>query len=254
MHYQLEITTRCNFDCFYCAGRDMPQKDMSWDVFTRIVSSIVGKGRSVWLQGEGEPSLHPQFEEMARYVTAHGHHPYTILNGSRVDPQSLHELFPTIGFSVDTLDEEKAHQTGRYNLPKVLRNIDLLSQVMPPKCINIMTVDMGQPLDALRRWVAERGFARHIVQPLSPKSDYARRYTVNSQLIVPPRPSACHYLQRNLMRFYTWDGRELPCYCMKDPEDFTTIDGLQKQLAKGAIPRCCSGCTHLRRLSVKPAA
>lgn len=46
----------------------MPQKDMSWEIFTKIVLSISGKGYSVWLQGEGEPSLHPQFEVMARYV------------------------------------------------------------------------------------------------------------------------------------------------------------------------------------------
>ncbi len=249
MHYQLEITTRCNFDCFYCAGRDMPQKDMSWDTFTKIVLAIPDKGFSVWLQGEGEPSLHPQFEAMARYVRQKGHQPYTILNGSRVDTKSLPILFPRIGFSVDTLDEQIAHQTGRYNLPKVLKNIDLLSQVMHPKRIIIMTVDMGQPLDALRTWVAERGFGRHIVQALIPKSDYARRYTVNSQAIMPMRPSRCAYLQQLVMRFYTWQGKELPCCFIKDSSAVTTIPDLKVKLEKGEIPGCCAGCTHLEKLN-----
>lgn len=249
MHYQLEITTRCNFDCFYCAGRDMPQKDMSWDTFTKIVLAIPGKGFSVWLQGEGEPSLHPQFEAMARYVRQHGHHPYTILNGSRVDAQKLPILFPTIGLSVDTLDEACAHQIGRYNLPKVLKNIDLLSQVMQPKRINIMTVDMGQPLDALRSWAVERGFGRHIVEALSPKTDYARRYTVNSQAIMPSRPSSCAFLQRDVMRFYTWMGKELPCCFIKNTNAFTTVNDLRSRLAKGDILGCCAGCTQLRQLN-----
>jgi hypothetical protein len=229
----------------------MPQKDMSWNTFTKIVLSIPGKGNSVWLQGEGEPSLHPQFEAMARYVRQQGHHPFTILNGSRVDVKTLPTLFPTIGFSVDTLDEQSAHQTGRYNLPKVLKNIELLSQVMHPKRINIMTVDMGQPLDALRSWVTERAFGKHIVQPLSPKSDYARRYTVNSQAIMPSHPSACAFLERNVMRFYTWEGKELPCCFMKNVVDFTTISNLRSKLATGEIPGCCAGCANLNRIGPK---
>jgi MoaA/NifB/PqqE/SkfB family radical SAM enzyme len=249
MQYQLEITTRCNFDCFYCAGRDMPQKDMSWETFTKIMLSIPGKGYSVWLQGEGEPSLHPQFEAMARYVRQQGHNPYTILNGSRVNIKSLPALFPTIGFSIDTLEDQSAHQTGRYNLPKVLKNIELLTQAMQPKRINIMTVDMGQPLDDLRQWVRARGFGRHIVQALSPKSDYARRYTVNSQAIMPTRPSTCAFLTRNIMRFYTWEGKDLPCCFIKNPSDFKTIPVLQTQLAKGEISACCAGCTNLKKIN-----
>lgn len=249
MQYQLEITTRCNFDCFYCAGRDMAQKDMSWNTFTQIMASIVGKGHSVWLQGEGEPSLHPQFEAMAQYVKGQGHQPYTILNGSRVDLKTLPVLFPSIGFSVDTLDEEEARKVGRHNLPKVLKNIDLLCEVMQPKRINIMTVNIGQPLDALRQWVGARGFGRHIVQALSPKNDYARRYTVNSQAILPSKPSTCQFLERRLMRFYTWEGKELPCCFIKNLSDFKTILVLQTQLAKGVMPGCCSGCTQLKKLN-----
>ena len=228
----------------------MLQKDMSWDTFKNIVSSIPGKGYSVWLQGEGEPSLHPQFEDLARYIRQQGHHPYTILNGSRVNTQKLPVLFPSIGFSVDTLDEAYAHQIGRYNLPKVLKNIDLLSEVMLPKRINIMTVDMGQPLYALREWVAQRGFGRHVIQALSPKNDYARRYTVNSQVIMPSRPSTCAFLERNLMRFFTWAGKELPCCFMKDVVEYTTSTKLQSQLAYGEAPTCCAGCAHLDRIDI----
>lgn len=108
MFYQLEITTRCNFDCFYCAGRDMPQQDMAWDTFVRIVDRIPGRGSMVSLQGEGEPSLHPKFEAMAQHVATRGHQAYTILNASRIDAERLSRLFPTVGISVDTLDAHRA--------------------------------------------------------------------------------------------------------------------------------------------------
>lgn len=245
MFYQLEITTRCNFDCFYCAGRDMPQQDMAWDTFVRIVDRIPGRGSMVSLQGEGEPSLHPKFEAMAQHVATRGHQAYTILNASRIDAERLSRLFPTVGISVDTLDAHRAQEIGRHNLAKVLRNIELLCQAMDPQRITIMTVNMGQPLDDLRRWVKIRGFGHHIVQQLSPKSDYARRYTVNSQLIEPSGPSTCRYLQHELMRFFTWEGKELPCCFMKNSSAFTTREQLGARLATGLSSSCCNGCPQL---------
>lgn len=37
MRTQLEITTRCNFDCFYCSGREMRQGDMHYETFTGLI-------------------------------------------------------------------------------------------------------------------------------------------------------------------------------------------------------------------------
>lgn len=223
---------------------------MAWDTFVRIVDAINGQDVSVSLQGEGEPSLHPRFEDMAAYVSRKGHRPYTIINGSRVEPSSLESLFPTLGISIDTLDVAKAEQIGRHNLLKVLRHVDELIQVMNPERITIMTVDMGQPLDGLKTWVKDKGFGQHIIQPLSPKSDYASRYTVNSAAIMKQGPSICKYLQRRLTRFFTWDGQELPCCFMKDFSDFTTVPKLRTKLLMGESTKCCSGCPQLKGVNL----
>jgi MoaA/NifB/PqqE/SkfB family radical SAM enzyme len=254
MYHQIEITSRCNFSCFYCAGRDMPQRDMRWEQFVRIVDSIGDRRSTVSLQGEGEPSLHPQLMEMAEYVTRAGHVPYTILNGSRVDAVQLARAFPRVGISLDTLDPQEAERIGRHNLAKVLANVEALLDVMGPRRLIIMTVDMGQDLAPLRQWVRERGFLRHIVQPLSPKDDYARRY---KERVAPreaslQRPS-CRYLEADIMRFYSLGGSTMPCCFIKDAAAFTSIQALRAGFGAGHVPRACSGCGELRERHQPPA-
>lgn len=226
----------------------MAQVDMDWNVFVELIDRIPAGRATVSLQGEGEPSLHPMFEEMARYVLERGHRPYTILNGSRMDVEMLPRLFPAIGISIDTLDAMKAEEIGRHNLSKVLRNLDELLEHMPAKCITIMTVDLGQPLDQLKQWVSKKKFGRHVIQALTPKDDYARRYTISTQGLKRPEPSICNLLEKPVMRYYTFEGRELPCCFMKDPTDFTTVENLRLTLREGRVAHCCSGCPSLNTI------
>lgn len=250
MYHQLEITTRCNFSCWYCAGRDMPQKDMEWDTFCKIVDAIAQAGSTVSLQGEGEPTLHPRFWEMVRYVRTKGHVPYTIINASRVDAKLIARHFLTVGVSIDTLDPAQADQIGRHNLAKVLANLDKLCKVMAPDRITIMTVDMGQPLQDLRDWVKDQGFGRHIVQPLMQKQDYAQRYP---QKVHPldrkPHPQTCRFVEQNSMRFYTWVGQELPCCFIKDTSGIESITALHAMLHTGNVPQGCRGCKELKPIA-----
>ncbi|MHB1198393.1 MAG: radical SAM protein [Polaromonas sp.] len=255
MYSQLEITTRCNFSCWYCAGRDMPQQDMAWSTFTSIVDAIAKPGSTVSLQGEGEPSLHPRFWDMVQYVRLKGHAPYTIINGSRIDAGRIAQQFPRIGISLDTLDPVVAEKIGRHNLPKVLANLDALRAAMGPKRIVVMTVDLGQPLDALKSWVQQRGFASHIVQSLMRKNDYAQRYPqalvqpvtwhTKPHSPIPTEPQTCRFLHQDVMRYHTWSGLALPCCFIKDTQGIESIEGLRGMLARGQVPAGCAGCREL---------
>ena len=268
IYRQLEITTRCNYGCFYCAGRDMPQQDMAWDTFTDIVDGIDTSGSeggaTVSLQGEGEPTLHPRFWDMVAYVHRKGHMPYSIINGSRVDVARVARWFPQIGVSLDTLDPAIAEKIGRYNLPKVLANLEALCAAMGPQRIVLMTVNLGQTLDELKAWAQQRGFASHVVQPLKTKADYARRYEKHLVRAVPtglqtaqaaaapeiaaaaPVPRSCRFLHQDLMRYYTVTGLALPCCFIKDTEGIESIASLQTSLAQGHVPKGCAGCDELR--------
>jgi hypothetical protein len=243
MLVQIEITTQCNYSCFYCAGRDMPQKQMSWELFTTVLSRISPHTRVVSLQGEGEPMLHPRFWDMVEAVSAAARTPFTITNGSAlIDPDRVEKAFRTIGISIDTLDARLADSMGRHDLQRVLRNLEGLLEKMSPERICIHTVDFGQDLGELRAFVKARGL-EHFVQPLQTKPDYAYRYTRNSD------HGACTFhcavLATRGNAYFDISGTELPCCYIKDLSKFESKSKITSQLRNREVPACCDGCTHI---------
>lgn len=242
MLVQIEITTRCNYACFYCAGRAMKQQHMPWERFVAIVNSFPSQTKLVSLQGEGEPMMHPRFWEMVETLEAHGLTPYTITNGSIMDVSRVSKSFPDLGISIDTLDPAIAQNVGRFKLKQVLSNLDQLLATMNPDRIIVHTVDFGQPLAELKSFLDTRRLYRHVIQPLQPKSDYARHYGKGDDKNWGECTYTCKYLERPLMRYYNIDGIELPCCFIKETREFTTIDRLREQMRQQTVPRCCDGC------------
>lgn len=248
MFYQIEITTKCNYRCFYCAGRQMRQRHMKQEVFDGIMDRLQPGPHTVSLQGEGEPTVHPRFWELVSQVRQRGCIPYSITNGSLIDADLAHRYFPALGVSLDTLDAEEAERIGRLKLAQALSNLDALIERMGERRIVIHTVDYGQDLGPLTEFVSMRGL-RHFVQPLQTKEDYARRYP---GLVAPNgNPSAagcCRYLRVNLMRYFDIDGVEFPCCYIKDSTGYQGVAKLREQMTGGSIPRVCAGCAEIPRL------
>lgn len=259
---QIELTTLCNFDCFYCAGRQMDQRHMAYEAVCGLLDALpMAPGGTVSLQGEGEPTLHPRFWDLVRRVRERGWHPYTITNGSRVDAARFAALFPRVGLSLDTVDPQEASRIGRHNLRKVMRNLRALVSAMGPERVVVHTTLYGQPTQALRDYVRGLGIVRHIAQPLQPKADYVRRYDLQrlapavskgtpaaSRVWVAPRPKAytCKYLERPLMRYFNLDGVEMPCCFIKDASAYRSIPDLRETLARRQVPAACRGCAELK--------
>lgn len=130
MFHQIEITTKRNYRCFYCAGRDMAQRHMDKSVFAGILKQMKPGRHVVSLQGEGEPTAHPRFWDWAAELAARGHAPYTITNDSLIDPARAHACFPALGFSLDTVDVGEAERIGRRNLPRALGKLERLIMLM----------------------------------------------------------------------------------------------------------------------------
>ena len=249
---QIEITTICNYRCFYCAGRDMPQRHMPMEKFLDILQRLPDSVRQVSLQGEGEPTTHNRFRDMVAAVQQRGMTPYTITNASLVrDPQWFAQVFPLIGISIDTLDAELSESIGRIKLHRALKGVDRLIGAMGAQRIVLHTVDFGQPLDAILAWAQDKGFGKHVVQPLQGKADYVRSYRYKPpQRELPselPFALQCRYLERDHTSYYTLDGIELPCCFIKDTQSFSSAADLHASLAAGRVPPSCSGCREVRR-------
>jgi MoaA/NifB/PqqE/SkfB family radical SAM enzyme len=240
---QIEIGTRCNYQCFYCVGRDMPQRYMAWDLFTAILERESKRPvERVSLQGEGEPMMHPRFWEMVDAIRGQGLVPYTITNGSLLDAPRVAAAFPAIGISIDTIDTEYAQKIGRFKLHRVLRNLEALLDVLSPGRIIIHTVDMGQPLEPLKEFLRRRGITQHMIQPLQPKADYAKRYSDGELPSWGACTYRCRFLDAPLMRYYDITGLELPCCFIKNTTDFVSSEQLRKELIGRTVPICCQGC------------
>jgi len=240
---QIEISTRCNYQCFYCVGRDMPQRYMTWELFTTILERESKHPiERISLQGEGEPMMHPRFWDMVDAIKSQGLTPYTITNGSLLDAPRVAAAFPVIGISIDTVDPEYAQKIGRFKLHRVLRNLDALLGVLSPNRIIIHTVDMGQPLELLKLFLRRRGITQHMIQPLQPKADYAQRYSQDEPQSWGACTYRCRFLTAPLMRYYDITGLELPCCFIKNTADFVSSVQLRQQLNERTVPACCQGC------------
>ena len=79
---QIEITTRCNLDCFMCPRRELQiaYEDMPVERFKRIIDRIY-QPSWVGLTGWGEPFLHPRIFEMIEYAKNKGHQTAITTNG-----------------------------------------------------------------------------------------------------------------------------------------------------------------------------
>jgi MoaA/NifB/PqqE/SkfB family radical SAM enzyme len=241
---QVEVSTRSNFDCFYCAGREMAQGDMPLEQFRAIIDGHVaryGVPRRLSLQGEGEPTLNRDFFAMAAYARAVGAEPFTITNGSYKYPEHFLADFRQVGVSIDTLNADEAAGIGRHNLERVLNFVDSLHGRLE---LTIFTVAVSASAQQVRHWCRERGL-RHMVQPLQGKDDYSRRYPQRIQLRRQPTEFRCTYLEQDRMRYYDLAGREMPCCFIKDASKFESVSALRTDLASRMAPSACLGCAHL---------
>jgi len=103
----LEPTTRCNFSCWYCVGRQMEQKDISVDDFRQVLDHFPSL-RAIALVGEGEPLMHKGFFEMARIAAERGIRVVTLSNGSTFSTSNVKKICEAgiayISVSIDSFD------------------------------------------------------------------------------------------------------------------------------------------------------
>ena len=123
----IEPTTRCNFSCWYCVGREMRQDDIKVEDFGRMLDNFPTV-KTIALVGEGEPLMHKGFFEMARMAKDRNIRVIIISNGSAFSQSVVKQLCETevayVSISIDSFDAD-TFKSSRIDgeLDKVLTGI-----------------------------------------------------------------------------------------------------------------------------------
>lgn len=64
----IQLTKKCNLNCFYCKHHGMEMEELSQDIVCEIVKNAVKSGESYFDFSGGEPLLYPDFETLVKKV------------------------------------------------------------------------------------------------------------------------------------------------------------------------------------------
>lgn len=185
---QIEPTTRCSLRCPFCAGRTLEQGDLSYEDFEKVISRFSGL-RSVSLQGEGEPLMHPDFIKMVGYLKKRGIEVYTISNGLLLDIDMIRNLCSSgldeIGISMESLDENlyKRLKPGG-SLEKVISNIkglikyrNIMGYKKPRSHIRFIVMKCNiSEIPSVVKFSQELGLDAPFFSEIQDKPDYTKAY------------------------------------------------------------------------------
>jgi MoaA/NifB/PqqE/SkfB family radical SAM enzyme len=126
----LEVTNRCNLPCTTCPRTFEelePEKDMSWELFTRIVGQFESVKRVV-LHGVGEPMMVKDLPRMVAYLKARGIYVLFNTNGTLLKVKKSRELIEAgldeLRVSLDAAEAGAYAQIrGRDMFDAILRNL-----------------------------------------------------------------------------------------------------------------------------------
>jgi len=187
--FNLEPTNRCNFSCFYCVGRHLPQQDLTYEAFCRILDHAPGIG-TLALVGEGEPLLNKAFWAMAAEAKRRAIAVVIVSNGSTLSASNIAKLCQAeiryIAISIDSHDPATfADSRAGGNLAQVLANIAALRRYRDSHGYRYPKIGLKgtlfrhtrDQLPAIARMAAEAGVELfESFQPLNPMRTYRPIY------------------------------------------------------------------------------
>jgi MoaA/NifB/PqqE/SkfB family radical SAM enzyme len=199
---QVEPTTRCNYTCGFCVGRQMPQQDLPLERFREFLEKVEGL-EALELQGEGEPLIHPQFFDMV--ALARRRFPEVeismISNGSLFTRENIDRILEhgiaRIFVSVESVRDEDFQRIRGGKLDRVRRGVRALLQARNER--GMAKPIVGLSVTALKSTVNELSegipaFYRELgmdgginVQPLQAMPQYAAVYDETMTAEIPDR-------------------------------------------------------------------
>lgn len=125
---ELSLTNRCNLNCKWCSDADLRKRgmeDLDLETIQSLLDDLARNGTcGIVVEGGGEPTVYPYFDEVVRYGKELGLSFGLITNGLRLPTDETLASFDWIRFSLDaaTPEQFKAGK-GKDGFQRVLANI-----------------------------------------------------------------------------------------------------------------------------------
>ncbi|MCR5230135.1 MAG: radical SAM protein [Solobacterium sp.] len=234
----IEITNVCNLNCSFCRKNHRKPKFMSPDAFRYVLSQVRDYTDYIYLHVQGEPLLHPDFDEIMTVCDEMNVHVQLVTNGTYLkDHMNLlqHGSLRKISFSLQSADYQKDIILSDY-LDTILRFCETASRNLHPVC-------------ELRFWRSDE---------LSDKAKYCldrlnRRYAFNATNRYGRNYRIMPNVYVDFDRSFQWPDEEDDIL-----GDSGTCHGAVDQIAvlsNGAVVPCCldaEGCITFGNIMVTP--
>jgi len=184
---RLDLDSSCNYRCMYCQNRRAEQGGVTYYPVDKLVTVLPALGKfcwSVYLSCGGEPTLHPEFNEILRvYVPSllPETDVFLVTNGFRLNKSVCEAIAESgitrVNISVDTIDAEiygRLCGCAPTSLEVVLGNIETLIRARGERKypqIFLTSVAMKSTIGKMPdvcAWVVKTGLDGHRIQLMTP--------------------------------------------------------------------------------------
>jgi MoaA/NifB/PqqE/SkfB family radical SAM enzyme len=118
---------RCNIDCGYCNEYDKVSDPIPAAVLRHRIDRLADLGTSVVAFSGGEPMLHPDLDDLLRYIRGHGMMAGLITNGYFLVPKRIEALnragLDFLQISIDNVDPDEVSKKSLRVLDRKLQDL-----------------------------------------------------------------------------------------------------------------------------------
>ncbi|WP_158269778.1 radical SAM protein [Desulfonatronum sp. SC1] len=255
---QIEVTSKCNAACAYCPRtvyrEHWHDRFMSLDTFRRLLPTL-RKTKLAYLQGWGEPFLHPEFPTMVRLAKEAGCTVGVTTNGMLLNEQRLAQVMDAgldiLAFSLTGTTPER-NDPARAGAPlvKVLEKMTMVQRVKrerdsvkPVVHIAYMLLRSGlDDLEGLPRLMADHGVEQAVVSVL----DFEPGVELSEEVLAPKDDQELHALEERFTRLREAAVNlgvtiHTPSFAPRGKDDPVCAENVQRTLfvsADGEISPC----------------